>query len=190
MRLISATVKARRADLSFDLSIFTRAAGFTSSRSCRTASPKQTRSTLRLRFAVARERFFASESRNRVMSRACSVERSRSAFEPRKSAKRSVMRTYRACVDGSVSIDFVSAHVLHHCRTVALESVSALNAKKTSATPCAMISRAASALSLPLRALSAALCHARQISSACFLWGVLVERKTRLFSPDSGSRIV
>src|SRR5882724_4093174 len=51
----------------------------------------------------------------------------------------------------------------------ALGNDSALAANRTSLTPCAMMARALSSLSLPLRALSAALCHARQISSACFL---------------------
>jgi len=42
---------------------------------------------------------------------------------------------------------------------------------------------------LPLRALSVALCHARHISSACFLSLVFVERKTRLLVRVSGFQI-
>jgi hypothetical protein len=43
MRLISESVKARRVDLSRDLSTGTRTAGFTAPKPRRTASPKQTR---------------------------------------------------------------------------------------------------------------------------------------------------
>src|SRR5215471_10795858 len=64
-----------------------------------------------------------------------------------------------------------------------------LAAVNTSLTPCAITSRAASTLSLPLRALRAALCHARQISSACFLSRVFVERNTRLLVRVSGFQI-
>jgi hypothetical protein len=83
-------------------------------------------------------------------------------------------------VDSSASIDFVSSHFSHHDLIVALSNDSMLATAKTSLTPCAITSRAASTLSLPLRALRAALCHARQISSACFLSFVFVDRKTRL----------
>ena len=44
-------------------------------------------------------------------------------------------------------------------------------------------------LSLALRAFSAALCHARQISFACFLSRIFVERKTRLLVRVSGLKI-
>jgi len=71
----------------------------------------------------------------------------------------------------------------------ALGSDSTFAAVNTSLTPCAIISRAASTLSLPLRALSAALCYARQICSACFLSRVFVERKTRLLVRVSGLKI-
>src|SRR5438094_3712631 len=77
-------------------------------------------------------------------------------------------------------MDFASSHVSHHNLMDALVSDSTFAAVNTSLTPCAITSRAASTLSLPLRALSAALCHVRQISSACFLSRVFVERKTRL----------
>src|SRR5215469_1870947 len=96
------------------------------------------------------------------------------------------MRLYRSCVDSSVSIDFVSSHFSHHSLMVALSNDSRLAAAKTSLTPCAITSRAASTLNLPLRAFNAALCHARQISSACFLSLVFVERKTRLLLRVSG----
>jgi hypothetical protein len=52
-----------------------------------------------------------------------------------------------------------------------------------------MMARALSSLSLPLRALSAALCQERQISNACFLSFVFVERKTRLLVKVSGFQI-
>jgi hypothetical protein len=71
----------------------------------------------------------------------------------------------------------------------ALGSDSMLAAVNTSLTPCAITSRAASTLSLPLRALSAALCQVRQISSACFLSFVFVKRKTRLLVRVSGFQI-
>src|ERR1700745_2166020 len=86
-------------------------------------------------------------------------------------------------------MDFASSHVSHHDLIEALGSDSMLAAVKTSLTPCAMTSRAAAPLSLPLRALSAALCHARQISSACFLSRVFVERKTRLLVRVSGLKV-
>ena len=62
----------------------------------------------------------------------------------------------------------------------ALGNDSTLAAVNTSLTPRAITSRAASTLSLPERACNAALCHARQTSSACFRSLVFVERKTRL----------
>src|SRR5947208_7203864 len=93
------------------------------------------------------------------------------------------------CVEGSASIAFASNHVSHHDLMEALGSDSMLAAVNTSLTPCAITSRAASTLSLPLRALSAALCHARQISSACFLSRVFVERNTRLLVRVSGFQI-
>src|SRR5437899_11635705 len=86
-------------------------------------------------------------------------------------------------------MDFASSHVSHHDFMDALGNDSTLAAVKTSLTPCAITSRAASTLSLPLRALSAALCHARHISSACFLSLVFVERKTRLLARVSGLKI-
>src|SRR4029450_4858729 len=95
----------------------------------------------------------------------------------------------RACVDSSVSIALASVQVSHHDLIEALGSDSTFTAVNTSLTPCAMTSRAASTLNLPLRALSAALCHARQISSACFLSRVLVERNTRLLVRVSGFQI-
>src|SRR5215467_565189 len=82
-----------------------------------------------------------------------------------------------------------AVHVSHHDLVDALGSDSTLAAVNTSLTPCAMTSRAASTLSLPLRALSAALCHARQISRACFLSRVFVDRKTRLLVKVSGFHI-
>src|SRR4029450_9713224 len=82
-----------------------------------------------------------------------------------------------------------AVHVSHHDLMDALGSDSTLAAVNTSLTPCAITSRAASTLSLPLRALSAALCHARQISSACFLSRVFVERNTRLLVRVSGFQI-
>src|SRR5437667_2212888 len=85
MRLISASVNARRFDSAFDLNSLTRTAGLTVSNPCRTASPRQIRSTFTLRLAVERDSSFASPSRNRAMSLACSVERSRLLFaSPRK----------------------------------------------------------------------------------------------------------
>src|SRR5215475_7087274 len=86
-------------------------------------------------------------------------------------------------------IALASVHVSHHDLMDALGSDSIFAAVKTSLTPCAMTSRAASTLSLPLRALSAALCHARQISSACFRSLVFVDRKTRLLVWVSGFQI-
>src|SRR6266487_5731809 len=86
-------------------------------------------------------------------------------------------------------MDFASSHVSHHVLMDALGNDSTLAAVNTSLTPCAITSRAASTVSLPLRALSAALCHARQISSACFLSRVFVERKTRLLVRVSGFQI-
>src|SRR5262247_16079 len=93
------------------------------------------------------------------------------------------------CVEGSASIAFASNHVSHQDLIDALGSDSTFAAVNTSLTPCAMTSRAASTLSLPLRALRAALCHARQISRACFLSRVFVERKTRLLVRVSGFQI-
>src|SRR6266487_5333475 len=93
------------------------------------------------------------------------------------------------CVEGSASIAFASNHVSHQDLIEALGSDSTFAAVKTSLTPCAITSRAASTLSLPLRARSSALCHARQISSACFLLLVFVERKTRLLVCVSGVKI-
>src|SRR6266516_2548976 len=84
---------------------------------------------------------------------------------------------------------FASSHVSHHDLMECFSSDSTLATVKTSATPCAITSRAASTLSSPLRAFSAALCHARQISSACFLSRVFVERKTRLLVRVSGLKI-
>ncbi len=55
-------------------------------------------------------------------------------------------------------MDFACSHVSHHALIDALGSDSTLAAVKTSLTPRAMTSRAASAVSLPLRASSAALC--------------------------------
>ena len=81
---------------------------------------------------------------------------------------------------------FACSHVSHHDLIEALGNDSALAAIRTSLTPCAMIARALSSFSLPLRAFSAALCHARQISSACFLSRVFVDRKTRLLVKVSG----
>src|SRR4029077_3650630 len=93
------------------------------------------------------------------------------------------------CVDCSASIAFASNHVSHHDVIEAPGSDSMLVAVNTSLTPCAITSRAASTVSLPLRALIAALCHARQISSACLLSLVFVERKTRLLVRVSGFQI-
>src|SRR4029453_5017500 len=81
-------------------------------------------------------------------------------------------------------------HFSHHYLMDALGSDSMLAAVNTSLTPCAITSRAGSTRSLPLRAFSAALCHARQISSACFLSRVFVERNTRLLVRVSGFQIV
>src|SRR5436190_8862935 len=190
MRLISVSVNARRLASPLDLSPFTRTAGFTVNIPCRTASPKQTRSTLTLMFAVERDSSLASRSRNRAMSVACSVCRSRLVFaSPRNSVKRSITRLYRACVDSTVSTAFARSHDSHHDLTDALGNDSVLTAKRTSLTPCAMMARAESSFSRPLRALSAALCHARQISSACFLSRVFVERKTRLLVRVSGFQV-
>src|SRR5437773_3885246 len=86
-------------------------------------------------------------------------------------------------------MEFASSHVSHHDLMEALGSDSTFAAVNTSLTPCAMTSRAASALSLPFRALSAALCHARQISRACFLSRVFVYRNTRLLVRVSGCQI-
>src|SRR5262249_34417903 len=88
--------------------------------------------------------------------------------------------------DCSASIDLACSQVSHHDLIDALGNDSALAAVKTSLTPRAITSRAASTLSLPLRALSAAFCHARQISSACLLSRVFVDRKTRLLLRVSG----
>ena len=142
-------------------------------------SPKHTRKTFRLRFAVALARSFASRSRNRATSCVCNVETSRLALVPMDSRNRSIIRLYRSCVDRSASIDFVSSHFSHHDWMVALSNDSTLAAVKTSLTPCAITSRAASALSLPLCALFAAFSHVRQIACACFLSLDFVERKTR-----------
>src|SRR5262245_44771180 len=189
MRLISGSVNARRLDSLLDLRSFTRTAGLSVSKSCRTASLRHTRNTFKLRFAVARALSFASRSRNRATSFACNVERSRLAFAPMHSRNRSTIRLYLSCVDSSASMDFVSSHFSHHDLMVALSNDSMLAAVKTSLTPRAITSRAASTLSLPLRALSAALCHARQISSACFLSRVFVERNTRLLRLVWASKI-
>src|SRR5580704_2121719 len=86
-------------------------------------------------------------------------------------------------------MDFACSHVSHQDLMEALGNDSTLAAVNTSLTPCAITSRAASTLSLPLRALSAALCHARHISRACFLSRVFVERKTRLLVKVSGFQI-
>ena len=148
--------------------------GFIVSNPCRTASARHTRNTFTPRFAVERERSFASRSRNRAMSIACSVERSRLVFAPRNSVKAFHDASVTVCVDPSASIAFASSHVSHHAAIDALGSDSMLVAVNTSLTPRAITSRAASTLSLPLRASSEALCQARQISSACvcrwFLW--------------------
>ena len=81
MRLISAERERVAAWIHHvDLSSFTRTAGFTVSNPCRTASPKQTRSTFTPRFAVERESSFASRSRNRATSLACSVGKVALAF--------------------------------------------------------------------------------------------------------------
>jgi hypothetical protein len=55
MRLISSSVNARRFDSAVDLSSLTRTAGLTASNSCRTASPRQIRSTFTPKFAVERK---------------------------------------------------------------------------------------------------------------------------------------
>src|SRR5262249_17844967 len=189
-RLISGSVNARRFDSAFNLSSLTRTAGLIVSNPCRTASPRQIRSTFTLRLAVERDSSFASRSRNRAISLACSVERSRLLFtSPAKLCARSITGFERAFVDSSFWIALASVHVSHHDLTDALGSDSTFAAVKTSLTPCAMTSRAALTLSLPLRALSAALCHARQISSACFLLRVLVERNTRLLVRVPGFQI-
>jgi hypothetical protein len=73
--------------------------------------------------------------------------------------------------------------------TDALGNDSVLTAKRTSLTPCAMMARAESSFSRPLRALSAALCQARQISNACFLSFVFVDLNTRLLLSVCGSKI-
>jgi hypothetical protein len=86
-------------------------------------------------------------------------------------------------------MDFASSYVSHHDLIEALGNDSTFAAVNTSLTPCAMTSRAAATLSLPLRALSVALCHARHISNACFLSLVFVERKTRLLVRVSGLKI-
>src|SRR4029453_6890612 len=86
-------------------------------------------------------------------------------------------------------MDFACSQVSHHDLMEALGNDSTLAAVKTSLTPSAITSRAASILRFPLRAVSAALCHARQISSAFFLSRVFVERKTRLFARVSGLKI-
>ena len=57
-----------------------------------------------------------------------------------------------------------------------------------SLTPCAYFPRYVT-LSLPLRAFCAALRHGRQISFACFLSRIFVERKTRLLVRISGLKI-
>src|SRR5215475_14848477 len=93
------------------------------------------------------------------------------------------------CVEGSASIAFASNHVSHQDLIEAFGSDSTLAAVNTSLTPCAITSRAESTLSVPLRALSAALCHTRHISSACLLSLVFVERKTRLLVRVSGFQI-
>src|SRR5437899_12258431 len=85
-------------------------------------------------------------------------------------------------------MDFASSHVSHHDFMDALGSDSTFAAVNTSLTPCTITSRAASTLSLPLRALSAALCHARHISSAAFLSLACVERKTRRVALETGLR--
>src|SRR5262249_25252576 len=86
-------------------------------------------------------------------------------------------------------MDFASSHVSHQDLMDALGNDSMLAAVNTSLTPCAMTSRSASTVSFPFRALSAALCHARQISRACFLSLVFVERNTRLLVRVSGFQI-
>jgi hypothetical protein len=69
-------------------------------------------------------------------------------------------------------------------------NASAFDAKRISLTPCAMMARAPSSESVPLRALSAALCHALQISRACLLSRVLVDRNTRCHWFVSWSQIL
>ena len=98
------------------------------------------------------------------------------------------VRRFLASIDFA-SIALASVHVSHHDLMDAFGNDSTFAAVNTSLTPYAITSRAASTVSLPLRALSAALCHARQISSACFRSLVFVDRKTRLLVWVSGFQI-
>src|ERR1022692_1515563 len=77
-------------------------------------------------------------------------------------------------------MNFLSSQVLHQSRTVAPGSASRFAAANTSATPAAITPRAFSGVSFPARPSFAARSHTRQISSACFLTPVLVDRNTRL----------
>ena len=93
MRLISDSVNARRFDSLVDSSVFTFFAGLLAIKPCRSASPRQTRSTFTARFAVDRESSFASRSRNCAISSGCSDAKLHDDLDaPRKAAKRSSTR--------------------------------------------------------------------------------------------------
>ena len=126
-----------------DLSSFTRTAGFTASNPCRTASLKQTRNTFRLRLAVERESSFASRSRNRAMSLACNVERSRLAFAPEKSNE-AFDDALVTGVRGLLRFDFfrLQPRLAPRFDGRARERFD-VGRREHSLTPCAMTSRAA-----------------------------------------------
>jgi len=92
MRVISFSVNARRFDSAVDLSSFTRTAGLTASNPCRTASPRQIRSTSRPSFAVERESSFAPDHETRNVAR---LQRGKVAFDfdsSKNPTKRSITR--------------------------------------------------------------------------------------------------
>ena len=93
MRLISASVNARRLDSAVDLRIFTRTAGLTVSNPCRTASPKQTRNTFTLKIRGRARKFFRLTI-TKPRNVAC-LQRGKIAFAfrfPRKPVNRSITR--------------------------------------------------------------------------------------------------
>lgn len=97
-------MNARRLDSFLDLRIFTRTAGFTARNPWRTASPMGIRNTLMPKFAVERDSSFASLSRKRAMSLACSVERSRLLFDDREQDLSLVLKTRKPIITSDFGI--------------------------------------------------------------------------------------
>jgi len=176
MRVISFSVNARRFDSAVDLSSFTRTAGLTASNPAAPLHRDRFAALSRpsLQSSVKVLRFPDHENAQR---RSLAAWKGRVRFRFIEKSDEAFNHAFVAPVSRFLRLDcFRFRHVSHRDLTDALGSDSTFAAVNTSLTPCAMTSRAASTLSLPFRALSAALCHARQISRACFLSRVFVYR--------------